>query len=53
MTADRVYRSALPRSEALAELERHSGTQFDPMVVQAFLTAVVAVAHTTATGHPS
>ena len=30
MTADRVYRSAMPRSEAMAELERHSGTQFDP-----------------------
>ena len=53
MTADRVYRSALPRSEALAELERHSGTQFDPMVVQAFLSAVDAVTHTTATAHSS
>jgi diguanylate cyclase (GGDEF)-like protein len=42
MTADRVYRPARPRAEALAELERHSGTQFDPMVVAAFLTAVDA-----------
>ena len=42
MTADRVYRSAMPRAQAMAELERHSGTQFDPMVVSAFLAAVDA-----------
>lgn len=42
MTADRVYRPARPRPEALAELERQSGTQFDPMVVAAFLVAVDA-----------
>ena len=53
MTADRVYRSAMPRSEAMAELERHSGTQFDPMVVSALLAAVDAGAGRPApTGHP-
>ena len=53
MTADRVYRSALPRSEAMTQLERHSGTQFDPMVVAAFLVAVDAGAGRRApAGHP-
>ena len=30
MTTNRPYRAALPIAEALAELERCSGTQFDP-----------------------
>ncbi len=30
MTSDRPYRQAMPREEALAELARHSGAQFDP-----------------------
>ena len=52
MTADRVYRSAMPRSEAMGELERHSGTQFDPMVVSAFLAAVDAdTSRPAPTGH--
>jgi HD-GYP domain-containing protein (c-di-GMP phosphodiesterase class II) len=33
MTTDRPYRAALPGAEALAEVERNSGTQFDPSVV--------------------
>jgi len=33
MTTDRPYRAALPAAEALAEVERNSGTQFDPSVV--------------------
>ena len=33
MTSDHVYRPALSREHALAELERCSGTQFDPHVV--------------------
>ncbi|MCW2277353.1 HD-GYP domain-containing protein [Heliophilum fasciatum] len=37
MTANRVYRKALPRAHALAELARGRGTQFDPVVVDAFL----------------
>jgi diguanylate cyclase (GGDEF)-like protein len=40
MTSDRPYRSALSREEAIAEIERCSGTQFDPDVVAAFLTEV-------------
>ena len=35
MTADRPYRRARPVHEALAELERLAGTQFDPVCVDA------------------
>ncbi|MGD0795080.1 MAG: HD domain-containing phosphohydrolase [Dehalococcoidales bacterium] len=37
MTSDRPYRSSLPVNEAIAEIVRCSGTQFDPVVVKAFL----------------
>jgi putative nucleotidyltransferase with HDIG domain len=37
MTTDRPYRKALPPEMARDEVVRHSGTQFDPQVVQAFL----------------
>ncbi|MCJ7509420.1 MAG: PAS domain S-box protein [Dehalococcoidia bacterium] len=37
MTHERSYRKALSREEAIAELERGAGTQFDPAVVKAFL----------------
>jgi diguanylate cyclase (GGDEF)-like protein/putative nucleotidyltransferase with HDIG domain len=37
MTLDRPYRGALTREEAIAELVRHRGTQFDPAVVDALL----------------
>ncbi len=38
MTSDRPYRNALPPEEALAEILSNSGTQFDPAVMQAFLS---------------
>ncbi len=41
MTTTRSYRKAMPQSVAVAELEKHSGTQFDPEVVRA-MVAVVA-----------
>ena len=37
MTSDRPYRGALSRCEAIAELIRCAGTQFDPTVTQALL----------------
>ncbi len=39
MTSDRSYRKALPVSEAMAELRRSSGSQFDPRVVDALLAS--------------
>ncbi len=37
MTTDRSYRKGMPFEEALAEVERCSGTQFDPRVVEALV----------------
>jgi putative two-component system response regulator len=37
MTSDRPYRASMPVSEALSEIVRCAGTQFDPVVVKAFL----------------
>ena len=43
MTSDRPYRAAMPAVQAISEVNRCSGTQFDPMVVKAFLkTTLVA-----------
>ena len=38
MVHDRPYSSALTHEEALDELQRHAGTQFDPEVVEVFST---------------
>ncbi len=35
MTSDRVYQRARTRDEAMSELRRGAGTQFDPVVVDA------------------
>lgn len=40
MTSSRPYRKTVSSSEAVAELERCSGTQFDPKIVQAFKRAL-------------
>ncbi len=37
MVFDRVYRKALSHESALAELEKHAGSQFDPACVAAFV----------------
>jgi putative nucleotidyltransferase with HDIG domain len=37
MTSDRPYRRALTRRQALAEVERCAGTQFDPRIARVFL----------------
>jgi putative nucleotidyltransferase with HDIG domain len=38
MTSDRTYRKAMSVTDAEAELRDHSGTQFEPSVVEALLT---------------
>jgi putative two-component system response regulator len=38
LTHDRPYKSAWTIGEALAEIEKQSGTQFDPQLVRAFMT---------------
>ena len=38
MTSDRPYRPALSYQVAVAELEAGKGTQFDPVIVDTFLT---------------
>lgn len=38
MTSDRPYRRALPVSAAREEIQKFSGVQFDPRVVEAFLS---------------
>jgi len=40
MTEDRPYRKAMPVQDAIDELKRFSGTQFDPTVVDAFLVVL-------------
>jgi HD-GYP domain-containing protein (c-di-GMP phosphodiesterase class II) len=40
MTSDRSYRKALSREQAVAELRRASGTQFDPRVAEALVAVV-------------
>jgi putative nucleotidyltransferase with HDIG domain len=40
MTSERPYKAAMGPDAALAELRRGSGTQFDPIVVDAFIPAM-------------
>lgn len=40
MTSDRVYRPALGHATALAELQKASGTQFDPQIVEFFVLSL-------------
>ena len=40
MTTDRSYRKAMPLDQAVAELRRVRGTQFDPVVVDALTASV-------------
>jgi len=42
MITTRVYRAARTSSDAIAELRSHSGTQFDPEVIDAFLNTLEA-----------
>lgn len=40
MTTDRPYRKALSKEQAIAELIKGSGVQFDPRVVEAFIKCI-------------
>jgi diguanylate cyclase (GGDEF)-like protein len=46
MTADRCYQAGMPAAEAEEELRRHAGSQFSPVVVEAFLSERAAIAAT-------
>ena len=52
MTSDRSYRRALPQEEAVAELLRASGSQFDPAVVDALLASLDGYAASTSVVDP-
>ncbi|HCT63423.1 MAG TPA: hypothetical protein DIC19_04920 [Erysipelotrichaceae bacterium] len=41
MTQDRVYRKGMPREDAINELRRCAGSQFDPSLVDLFITHVL------------
>jgi putative nucleotidyltransferase with HDIG domain len=40
MTSPRAYRPALSNAQAIEELEKNKGTQFNPKVVEAFIEAI-------------
>ncbi len=42
ITSDRPYRNAASPAEAIAELERHAGTQFDTRCVAALKAAIAS-----------
>ncbi len=42
MTTKRPYRKAMTPREALEELKRHAGQQFDPKVVRAFIATIIS-----------
>jgi two-component system cell cycle response regulator len=46
MVSDRPYRSAMPNEQAVQELARCSGTQFDPDVVDAFVLTLTTATRT-------
>jgi diguanylate cyclase (GGDEF)-like protein len=52
MVSDRPYRPALGHAWACQELRREAGAQFDPAVVEAFLTEVDVVAEPSSAAHP-
>ncbi len=37
MTQDRVYRKAMPKEDAIEEIIKHSGSQFDPKIANLFV----------------
>jgi HD-GYP domain-containing protein (c-di-GMP phosphodiesterase class II) len=53
MTHERAYRKALTEEQAIAELRRCAGTQFDPTVVEAFLDMLSRRGDDFATAQPA
>ena len=45
MTSARAYRPALSREDAIDELKKYSGTQFNPRVVEAFVAVLAKERH--------
>jgi HD-GYP domain-containing protein (c-di-GMP phosphodiesterase class II) len=43
MVSDRPYRAAMAMEQAVEELSLCAGTQFDPVVIDAFVHALAAV----------
>ena len=41
MTNDRVYRKALSETDAVAEIVRNSGSQFDPNITEIFVQVIL------------
>jgi HD-GYP domain-containing protein (c-di-GMP phosphodiesterase class II) len=37
MIKDRIYRKAMPESEAIREIVENAGTQFDPKIAEIFV----------------
>ncbi|MFH1093796.1 MAG: HD domain-containing phosphohydrolase [Candidatus Omnitrophota bacterium] len=37
MTSDRTYRERMSKEDAIDELRKHSGSQFDPNVMEVFI----------------
>jgi HD-GYP domain-containing protein (c-di-GMP phosphodiesterase class II) len=40
MESDRPYRKALSRREIISELKENAGTQFDPIIIKAYLKVI-------------
>jgi diguanylate cyclase (GGDEF)-like protein/putative nucleotidyltransferase with HDIG domain len=55
MTSDRPYRKAMPVEDALKELQRNAGTQFDPEILEAFVRMIgrhgIHPSHQASNGH--